>query len=192
MTDKRKKRLRALRANGSMTHQAADNVLKKRLGGDTCACGHPLSDHEDEGACTWLGVPDHRPIVGMTEELRLHAKALGVPLRCPCARYTPVPGFRKLQVEQPWPRPMRVAIVAFALAPPEQGQLPELRLAVAAHVSTPAKALGCGDPSSQTCSSNSDCPINSTCGVDSKCHKDNSCTIPANCWMPSNNGTCWQ
>ncbi len=51
-----------------------------------CHCGHPLADHKDNGAgaCTFLGVPGHRPFLGLPPELAAQARAQGIPMECPC------------------------------------------------------------------------------------------------------------
>lgn len=51
---------------------------------DVCVCGHLLAEHDADGACTWIGVPDGRPILGVPQAMLVRAQALGVPLQCPC------------------------------------------------------------------------------------------------------------
>ncbi len=48
-----------------------------------CLCGHPLTEHDDKGACMFFGVPEG-PMQGLPEPLAAHARALGVPMKCPC------------------------------------------------------------------------------------------------------------
>ncbi|MFO0757640.1 MAG: hypothetical protein U0359_14180 [Byssovorax sp.] len=52
---------------------------------ELCWCGHPRREHAETGACTWVGVPDGRPIIGLSLEMLAQARALGIPMRCPCA-----------------------------------------------------------------------------------------------------------
>ena len=48
-----------------------------------CPCGHPVTGHDAKGACTFFGVPQG-PMLGLPEPLAAQARALGIPMKCPC------------------------------------------------------------------------------------------------------------
>ena len=49
------------------------------------ACHHPLAKRDADRRCTWIGVPDGLPIIGMTDAMLARARELGTPMKCPCA-----------------------------------------------------------------------------------------------------------
>lgn len=52
---------------------------------ETCVCGHPVSIHDEKGACTFLGVPSDEPFIGLTREMAALARSKGIPMQCACA-----------------------------------------------------------------------------------------------------------
>lgn len=52
---------------------------------ELCLCGHPVAEHDERGACTFLGVPDDAPFLGLPNEMVKFARLRGIPMRCACA-----------------------------------------------------------------------------------------------------------